>query len=101
MTLPFSAGGEHLAVLRRLAARKAITTKRDHFTVQQICTPSQVALFKAHKTIFEGLIKDSCSVKSGRLSVCAESVTLCMRKKPEVELFVITAKIHVRRDLSI
>ena len=75
--------GEHLAVLRRLAARNAITAKRDYFTVIQTCTSSQVALFKGKKAIFESLIKDSCTVKSGQLRVCAESVTLSIRKKTE------------------
>ena len=97
----FSAGGEHLTILRRLAARAAKTTKRDHFTVQQVCTAPQVALFKEHKAVFEGLIKDSCTVKDGNLVVFAESVTLSVRKKPSVDLYTVTANIHVRRDLNI
>ena len=94
-------GGEQLAVLRRLAAGKARVTSRDHFVVQQTCTDSIMQLFKDKKAIFEGLIKDSCSIRDGDLSVRAESVILTVRKKRKASLYIISAKVHVRRELNI
>ena len=94
-------GAEHLAILRRLAAHAARTTKRDHFCVKQTCTAPQASLFKDHKLPFESLLKDSCSIKEGRLSVSAESATITIRKKRNVELYTVTVKIHVRRDLEV
>ena len=95
------AGGEHLTVLRRLAAQKALSTKRDYFSIRQTCTPAQVAVFKDHKASFETLIKEACTVKKAHLSVYAESATLRIRKKHKVDLFCITVEVHVRREPQI
>ena len=50
-------GQEHLTVVRRLAARKALKSSREHFSVKVTFTPSLVNLFKENKTAYERLIK--------------------------------------------
>ena len=56
---------------------------------------------KKKKTIFEGLIADSCKIERGPLSINAESVALTIRKKSRTDLCVITARIHVFCDLAL